>query len=279
MTPTIADEPTVPLESLKRLTKDVKLAAKTLTRDEARFLVDYYYLMQNDRIRAGNQEHALAESQEPHEVVTWLRQNSAVLERNVHALLDAYSDTTVTGRWSKSVVGIGPVIAAGLLAHVDIERAAHIGHIWNFAGLNPAAVWNKGERRPWNADLKRLCWLMGESFTKTSGHKDSVYGKLYVQRKIQEVEKNARHEFADQARKSLETKSWKRDTKTKASYEKDELPAARLHLRAQRWAVKIFLAHWHAVAFYERYKVHAPKAYVFAILGHGDEIQVPGWPF
>ena len=38
-----------------RLTRDLKNAARTLSDAEARFLVDAYYMMQRDRIRASNQ--------------------------------------------------------------------------------------------------------------------------------------------------------------------------------------------------------------------------------
>ena len=37
--------------------------------------------------------------------------------------------------------GIGPVIAAGLLANIDIKQAPTVGHIWRFAGLDPTNKW------------------------------------------------------------------------------------------------------------------------------------------
>lgn len=62
-------------ETLTRLTKDLKAAALTLSPDEARFLVDMYYTMQRDRIRAGHQVRTLAETAQPHSVLTWLGTN------------------------------------------------------------------------------------------------------------------------------------------------------------------------------------------------------------
>lgn len=56
-----------------------------------------------------------------------------------------------------SIHGIGPVISAGLLAHIDIHRAVTVGHIWRFAGLDPSVKWLKKTKRPWNAGLKVLC--------------------------------------------------------------------------------------------------------------------------
>ena len=53
------------LEPLTRLTKDLKVAAITLSDDEARFLVDYYYITQEDRKRSNSQVRALKETEEP----------------------------------------------------------------------------------------------------------------------------------------------------------------------------------------------------------------------
>ena len=270
---------TIPLEPLKRLTRDLKAASRLLSADEARYLVDAYYQMQKDRIRSDHQQRTLAEQGEPNEIIGWLSANTATLERNIKSALGAYSDASPVGQWSCSIVGIGPVISAGLLAHIDITKAPTVGHIWRFAGLDPTVTWEKSTKRPWNGSLKRLCWIIGESFTKVQAHEDDFFGKLYVQRKALEVQRNADGLFAEQAAKSLQTKRWRADTTTKAAYEAGQLPPARLHLRAQRWAVKIFLAHWHAVAYYAQYRQFAPKPYVLQQLGHAHEIQVPKWPF
>ena len=123
------------------------------------------------------------------------------------------------------------------------------------------------------------CWIIGESFTKQSGHKDDFYGKLYVVRKVQEEAKNANLDFKDQAMAALTEKNWKKDTQTKAAYEEGRLPQARIHLRAQRYATKLFLSHWHHVAYRYHYGVNPPKPYVLEHLGHAHLIQVPNWPW
>lgn len=269
----------IEIEPLKQLKKDLRLSTVTLTQTQARYLVDYYYMMQRDRIRSAHQERTLKLGEEPHATITWLIANFETLERNIKSLLDKYSNSSITGQWSRAQVGIGPVIAAGLLAHIDITKAPSVGHIWSFAGLNPNVTWNRGEKRPWNADLKRLCWLIGESFTKTSGNENSVYGKLYQQRKALEIERNNAGLFADQAKAALESKRYVRETKTKGSYEAGKLPDARIHLRAQRWATKLFLSHWHAVRYREHYGQNAPRPYAIEHLKHVDVIDVPKWPF
>ena len=149
-----------------RLSRDLIKASSTMTTMEARYLVDAYYLMQDDRKRAHNQVRAMEE--EPHSVIGWLAGQSETLEGQIKRALDSYSDSHPAGAWLKSNYGIGPVIAAGLLAHIDIRKAPTVGHIWRFAGLDPTTKWEKGQKRPFNAELKTLCWKLGQSFMKFS---------------------------------------------------------------------------------------------------------------
>ena len=130
------------LISIKRLTKDLKEASRTLSTREARFLVDMYYQMQDQRIRANNQVRSMTESGEPHDVLKWFLAQSEALESSVHRALDAFSDASPVGRWARNQYGIGPVIAAGLLAHIDIEIAITAGKIWRYAGLDSTIKWH-----------------------------------------------------------------------------------------------------------------------------------------
>ena len=64
----------------------------------------------------------------------------------------------------RSIVGIGPVITAGFLAHIDIAKAPTVGHVpGGSADLDPTVKWDKGTKRPWNVVMKRLCWIVEES--------------------------------------------------------------------------------------------------------------------
>lgn len=196
----------IELTPIARLSRDMRKAAATLSDTEARFLVDAYYLVQENRIRAAAQIRSMSENGEPVTLLLWLSEQMRNLESQVKGALDKYSEGHPVGRWARSVVGVGPVIGAGLLAHIDITKAPTAGHIFSFAGLNPKQEWKKGEKRPWNADLKTLCWKMGESFVKTQGHPDAVYGPLYAERKAREIAQNEAGEFAEQAAKVLKTR-------------------------------------------------------------------------
>jgi hypothetical protein len=297
---------------LGKLTKDVRVAAHTLTPKQARFLVDLYYSWQNERIRQANQVRALSESGEPHDAIAWVFGQSKILERQVQLMLDTYTRTEPTGMglWARSITGIGPVIAAGLVANIDITRSPTVGHIWSFAGLNPMAEWKKGEKRPWNASLKVLCWKLGESFVKVSSNKSDIYGKIYLKRKEYEQIRNLRGDYAPQARAKLEkyrigletdARTWYEGCLTaeharkilEAESEKRQslakslagppasgiemLPPAHIHARSKRYAVKLFLAHYHEVAYERHYQRPAPLPYPIAHLNHVDYFPPPNW--
>lgn len=178
------------LEAIHRLTRDINKAAATLTATEARYLVDYYYIAQEDRKRASNQTRSLDEAEEPNLVVGWLAAQATTLEGQIKRALDTYTKAHPVGAWLQSVHGVGPVIAAGLLAHIDIAKAPTAGHIWRYAGMDPSQVWEKGQKRPWNATLKTLCWKIGQSFMKFSNDEACYYGRIYRERKAREIERN-----------------------------------------------------------------------------------------
>lgn len=302
----IADD--LDVEPLRRLSKDLKTAARTLSSAEARYLVDAYYQLQEDRIRSDGQIRATRDSDEPHATLAWLADNTGRLERQIRSALDAYGDAHLVGRWSKSVVGIGPVISAGLLAHLDLEpwRCAvarerpkekackpdtphgadchpiaivTVGQIWRFAGLDPTVRWEKKTKRPWNASLKTLCWKIGESFVKVSGRDDDVYGHLYLKRKAYEQAHNEAGDYAAQAAAKLERFKIGKSTDAFKAYDAGRLPPGHIHARAKRFTVKLFLAHWHQVAYRERFGEMPPKPYVIDQLRHAHEITCPNWPF
>jgi hypothetical protein len=268
---------TTELEGVAKLRRDVR-EATTLGRAEARWLIDAYYATQENRIRALHQVRALTEGDEPAAVISWLFDQQELLEREIRKVLDDFSDRSAPGVWAKSILGIGPVIAAGLLCHIDIEQAPTVGHIWRYAGLDPTVEWKKGEKRPWNAALKRLCWLIGESFVRVSGRENDIYGKIWRSRKEQESARNEAGEFADQAAAALASKKWRADTQARAEYEAGRLPKARIHARAKRYATKLFLAHLHHVMYEDHYGTPPPKPYVIQHLGHAHFIEPPNWP-
>lgn len=413
--PSDDSEATVP-DPVEILNKDLRNAAATMTPQEARYLVDYYYLNQESRKGVDNQIRSM--KGEPHSLLLWVTKQTHRLEAGVQRALGVYSRGQIVGRWAESNVGIGPVLSAGLLAHIDIEKALAVGHIWNFAGLNPGIKWlgkegsrklmaevseiphdadpgdyddyalapeevavyeeivtastgrrdltriqlgaiarltnrkignllrlacdDKGHvtpasmtallaKRPWNASLKTLCWKVGESFSKQSANPDCYYGALWMERREMEIQRNEAGEFVQQAEDALKAKKYGRDTSafkwysgrvtqraameyrlavvaerarvksineqyrqvgdTKREVERvitpdlvevgeglPMLPPAHIHARAKRWVVKLFLSHWHQVAYEVHYGVKPPAPYAIEHLGHVHLMEPPNWP-
>lgn len=245
---------------------------------EMRFLVDAYYTMQEYRKATANQVSAMDKSGEPHEIIDWLLTQVDTMEKQVKRALSVYAPVTVPGRWMLAQRGVGPVISAGMLAHLDVTRSETAGGFWKFAGLDPDVVWEKGKKRPWNAELKVVCWNLGESFVKVSKDSRAFYGQLYQKRKEAEVSKNERGEFADQAAAKLEKFRIGKNTKAYAAYAAGRLPPKHIHARAKRYAVKMFLSHLHHVMYEDHYGKPPPKPFAVEHLGHAHTIAPPLWP-
>jgi hypothetical protein len=254
-------------EAFVKLTRDMRAASATMTRDQARYLCEAYLDMQGKRKGTDQQIGAMEKRKEdePHKVLDWISENVFALERQILSALQSYAESQPMGRWALEVCGIGPVIAAGLLAHIDIEKCPTVGHIWAFAGLDPSKKWEKGQKRPHNAALKVLCFYAGESFIKVKGNKEDVYGKLYETRKVYEQGMNERGEYAEQAKARLAITPKHAQAKI---YKSGKLPPGHIHARCRRYAVKQFLADWHAEAYRQHFGKEPPLPYPIAILGH-----------
>jgi len=262
-------------EAIQKLSRDLRAAARDLGVREARYFVNTYYDLQDYRIASANQQRKLLEGKEPSEFMGWLNTNLEVLESQIKGMLDKWSSNQPMGVWARNVCGIGPVISSGLLANIDITKAPTVGHIWRFAGLDPTVKWVKGEKRPWNASLKRLCWLAGESFVKVSANPRDIYGKVYLERKEYERGRNERGELAEQARErvaSAKARRVKLDPGLVELLESGKLPAAALHARSKRYAVKLFLSHWWEEAYRQHYETAPPLPYPISHLGHVHKI-------
>jgi hypothetical protein len=333
------------------LEKDLLDAAKLLTPAEIRFMVDQYYQIQESRKASSNQTMSLLGSQEPHGLFMFVLANLELFEHRIGQALAAYSASKHLGQWAESITGIGPIISAGLMAHIDIKLCPTVGHIWSFAGLDPQREWlgrEKAEvrvneifpgkktftqgdvrvlcmrsdddeastdvmpvpfkaqriwdmatkdveigeaeeitratlvrvlaKRPWNASLKVLCWKIGESFVKFSGNKEDIYGKIYIVRKVLETTRNEAFQFRDQAIRALAEKNYGKDTEAYKWYAQGMLPPARIHARAKRYAVKLFLSHWHHVAYEIEFGRSPEKPYIFTRPEHTHFIGPPHWP-
>ena len=260
------------------LSKDLNAIVKEdTTRTIARFHVDNFYIAQKSRIRVQGQLRSAKEEGEPVRLLEWHYKNTRFIENQLSKVLDTYGDGFELGQWARSIHGIGPVITAGLLAHIDLDRAKTPAGIWRFAGLDPTVSWDKNEKRPWNAQLKTLCHKIGVSFEKVKNNDKDYYGHMMEERKQYEIANNESGKYAETAEKTLATGSYKKDTNAKKAYEKGKLPDGQIRMRALRWATKLFLSHYWHVGYEIQHKTAPPKPWIIAIGGHQDFIAPPNW--
>lgn len=131
------------LEPIKHLDRDVREAASNLQPSQIRFLIDLYYQIQDYRKGAEAQINQLTKSSEPISLLGWAYLSMGTIEDEIKVWLDRYTDNEPTGmgKWAKSIVGIGPVLSAALLAIIDIRLCPTVGHIWSFGGQDPKLRW------------------------------------------------------------------------------------------------------------------------------------------
>lgn len=262
--------------TLPRLTKEMVLDAAVLSKPEARFLVANYYAAQEARKRNDMQLRHLGITDGVAEgtvkpLLAHTADQNAVIESEVARAMKKYVEGDAVGRWLLSHIGIGGVLAAGFLAHLDVTKSDTAGGFWRFAGLDAGtSKWEKGGKRPWNADLKQLCFHLGECIKRTSNHPDSFYGAFYRERKALLVARNDRGDFAERS-KTYETKS----ADVKAKLAEGKLPDGNLDRQACNITAKMLLSHLHAIMYWDHYGKPPPKPFAIAILGHAHEVRIP----
>lgn len=135
------NEASLVVEGLAKISKEVKESVVSVTRNEARFLVDTYYQVQHSRIVADNQIRAIVTSADDQDqeiplALQWVSKNMRNQEEQIKKMLDAYVKSVPVGKWCIATKGIGPVLAAGCLSYFDIKKVNHYNQFWSYAGLN-----------------------------------------------------------------------------------------------------------------------------------------------
>lgn len=160
-----------------------------------------------------------------------------------------------------------------------------IAYLQKFAYDQEKGVWSRAKlisaaaKVPYNRELKTHMWKIGASFQWCCNKPQSLYGRLFSERRIHETLLNEQGAYAPQAQQILATKNIGKGTEAYKAYSQGKLPKAHINARCMRWAEKIFLSH----LFEQMYRVANGRApapyYVFEHLkGHNDIIQ-PEVPF
>ena len=234
--------------------------------------VELYYDAQKLRIMHGNKER----SEGVGELISWFSYWLEIGEKVIMGKLKQWVESDKSSpeaRWAYEQTGVGPVIASGLAAHIDVTKAPTVSALWKFAGQAPGDDRKvRGKKLPYNERLKVLCWKLGESLVKVSGKEGATYGHLYAQFKAEEIARNEQGKYAEAARRELATKHFSDDTVTLKRLKAGKLSDAHLHARAKRRAVKIFLSHYWQKGR-ESQGLPVRPSYPIGILKHDGEIK------
>lgn len=202
-----------------------------------KFLIRQYYRIQEHRVAFGNQERSMAEQGGDTALFIEYHDRLKSIEKSIKDdIEDIVTETELWKKFLKDVRGIGPTLAAGLYAYIDIEKAKHVSSIWKYAGLAPDSKRKKGEKLDYNPELKDICWKIGESFLKSK----SKYKLVYDERKEYEKENSP------------------------------DLTDGHQHNRAKRYAVKEFLKDLYKV-WREIEDLEVTPPYAVAELDHADK--------
>lgn len=124
---------------------------------------------------------------------------------------------------------------------------------------------------PYNTNLKKTCYLIGQSFIKNQ-NRGSLYGQIYAERKREEIRRNENGEYAEQAARELAAKNYSKTSDAYKTLSEGKLTLAHINMRAQRYAVKLFISHVFEAMYYDKFHKDAPHPYVISHMGHHDYI-------
>jgi hypothetical protein len=259
----------IPDERNELIEKIIK--AYELQSDSVADAIELFYDAQKLRIMHQNKER----TESTRDLTNWFHEWLAKGEKVISAKLTQWvkSDRSPQeAKWAYSQIGLGPILAAGLAAHIDVTKADSISAVWKFAGLAPGFDRRtKGKTLPYNSRLKVLCWKIGESFVKVSGKEGAVYGQFYASFKADEINRNETGRYREAAARELASKKFS-DNATKKRLLEGKLSDGHLHSRAKRRAVKLFLSHYYLKGReYRGLPVREP--YAIVIQGHDGMIE------
>lgn len=149
------------LEMVNKFTKDtmgiIKSKATTITKDELKFIVHLFYSAQKDRIAVNNQFYALTNGNmtscrdelesASYSIIKWELDNQTLREKELLKVLKLVAESDIRGQWLTSIVGIGPTIAANLMAQLDVTKVRYASQFISYCGLSSQSIELGG--RPW----------------------------------------------------------------------------------------------------------------------------------
>lgn len=291
-------------EAVKALERDIKGGIIQLGDGAARHLISTYYDIQDLRVRSQARGRAGDKLGFPSEFMALVGGSLEELEERIKKVLAAYAKSTPYGSWALSIHGIGPVIAAGLVAYVDPKRFDTVGRVWKYFGLAPGQALRPGEKADFSPVARSIAFHIGENVIRNQA--SSPYGALYQARRAHEWRRNLAGELAEQAlerfkrTKSPHEKLWtggKVDLEYARAIANGEIPSSvapklaengpsvpmltpnHIRSRARRWVAKLVISHFWEVRYWYEHGIRPQYPWILAKGGHRDYIPPPNPPW
>lgn len=278
---------------VEKLSKDLKDAIMTMDKKSVQYLVKTYYTIQEERIAMYGRVRELSKDNKPNLFYDYMAHNMESLENRVKNAFKAYVSSSPVGEWLMSICGIAEVISAGLLSSLNINlepyndadgnlvavQGRHPTSFVKICGMAPGQKRERGKKCDYNPDLKRLMFIIGESFVKVQNLESDYYGKRFANYKRNLTIKNDNMEFSEDAKQILIDKKFSKTTEAYKHLSEGKLPPAHIHARARRWICKIFLTHLWQVMYFYKYNKTPPMPWIMLQPGHTHFIDMPNKPF
>ena len=150
--------------------------------ESIKYLEHIRVMAQNQRIAMSNRVSATdrgASEVDPELMRVYQAEFESIEKKAASDIADLVKDHLMWD-WFERVKGIGPGLAGCLVAHVDIHKAHTVSALWRYAGQGVGSDGQrdrlqKGQKAVFNKELKRICYLIGSSFLRSSSPYVDVY--------------------------------------------------------------------------------------------------------
>lgn len=118
---------------------------KAVNKQQIKTMVKLYYETQNLRLIANGTVNAAKKNGDEDSIINAFLADVIdykTIEHNITEQLKAICLSDPVGRWLLKITGIGPVLAAGVMAYFDVTKANYATSFISYAGLND-------NNRPW----------------------------------------------------------------------------------------------------------------------------------
>lgn len=127
--------PKKPIKRVRRVPKDIRYSAVDMSKLEAQYLYKDYMSWRKLNQTSTHYRNILGKKGDHSDCINFITADIQRLRKNIVDMLDIWAENYITGRWVKSIPGLGPVVAGGLLSVVDIKRAPTSSSLCQFAGF------------------------------------------------------------------------------------------------------------------------------------------------